>query len=175
MSLAYGPLSAEQTLFTQTLPGAPYPLNAEAAGAVSAVVYPGIDGYKYSVNLTQGVIAAIIAKLASDHRMDHSILIGFLVLVSSAVPPSGIFGIWGANEKLNETILATFIGGAILKAVAGGNYLKRAGTMLVIDAASMALADEFYTAFILGGINSQYDSYRLNYPQANMVNRAFLG
>ena len=131
--------------------------------------------YTYSANLTQGVIAAIIADLGSNYRLDHSILIGFLVLLSSAVPPSGIFGIWGPNEKLNETLIATLIGGAILKAVAGGNYLKKAGTMLIIDAASMGLTDAFYTAFILGGKNEQYNSYRGLYPEGNLANKVFLG
>jgi len=150
------------------------PVVTAAASDVSTIVVSE-NPYKYSANLTQGVIAAIIAKMFSEHKMDHSILIGFLVLLSSAVPPSGIFGILGDNEKLNETLLATFIGGAILKAVAGGNYIKRAGTMLLIDAASMALTNEFYTAFILGGNNLQQIGYRGMYPEGNMINRAFLG
>jgi len=150
---------------------APVPAVAQV-NAAAQIVANSAANYNMSVNLTQGIIAGIEAQIFQGQ---DALLIGALVLLSSAVPPSGVIGYFGDNEKLWELLIATFIGGAILKGVHGRSYMHQAGRMFLFDSSSMALTDQIYTIFILGGANAQVAAYRLSYPEAGYVNRAFLG
>lgn len=165
-------VSPADYVVTPPIPSQGQIIQAQAA-AQRANILPG--DYSMSVNIAQGVIAGIEAKLFAKDKEDGALLIGALVLLSSAVPPSGVFGYFGANEKLWEILIATFIGGAILKGVYGRSYIHQAARMFLYDTSSMAVTDEIYSLFILGGVNAQYRAYRLAYPEANLMNRAFLG
>lgn len=129
--------------------------------------------YKWSVNIVQSIIA-FAEGLLIGMKAPKSAVLAAVILVSSAIPDSGFVGMQ-YNERLWETVLATLFGGAVLSAVYDQGFIHNAVKAFIIDTSSMALTDEIYNSYILGGDNPSLFAQRSAYPKANALNRVTLG
>lgn len=144
------------------------------SGSVPAVAVVA-NPYEMSANLTQTAIAFIEAMMFFDGRVTKNLAFAGAIFLSTFVPPTGVFGYWGANEKLWETIIAVLLSALIVTPIWDGGVGKNMVKGFVLSTSSMAATDELYTLFITAGQNNNYLSYRANYPAATTTNRAFLG
>ena len=131
--------------------------------------------YTYSANLTQGVVAFLESMLLFNDKITLDAAYAAVIFVSTFVPPSGVFGFFGPNEKLWETIIATVGCGFVGMIGWDKGFGKHALKGFVLSTSSMAVTDQFYTLVIGSGINLQNAGLRAVYPNATMTNRAFLG
>lgn len=140
-----------------------------------AIFGPLAANYKYSANLTQAIVSFLEAYILFDNKISLDIAYSAVIFVSTFVPPSGIFGYFGPNENLWETIIATLGCGLVGMIGWDRGFGRHALRGFVLSTSSMAVTDEFYTLVLGGGLNLQKLAYRTEYPEANMTNRAFLG
>lgn len=129
--------------------------------------------YNWSVNIVQSIIA-FVEGLVIGFKAPKSAVLAAVILVSSALPDAGFVGM-NYNEKLWETVIATLLGGAILTGVYDGGFIKNAIMAFIVDTSSMAVTDEIYNSYILGGANPSVFAQRAAYPAANGLNRVALG
>lgn len=134
-----------------------------------------VGNYTYSANLTQAIVAFLEAMIIFDNKVTLDAAYAAVIFVSTFVPPSGVFGFFGPNEKLWETVIATLGCGLVGMIGWDRGFGKHALKGFVLSTSSMAVTDEIYTLFIASGINLQSTGLRAVYPNANMANRAFLG
>lgn len=134
-----------------------------------------VGDYTYSANLTQAIVAFLEAMVIFDGKVTLDAAYAAVIFVSTFVPPSGVFGFFGPNEKLWETIIATLGCGLVGMIGWDKGFGRHALRGFVLSTSSMAVTDEVYTLFIASGINLQNAGLRAVYPDANIANRAFLG
>jgi len=134
-----------------------------------------VGDYTYSANLTQAIVAFLEAMVIFDGKVTLDAAYAAVVFVSTFVPPSGVFGFFGPNEKLWETIIATLGCGLVGMIGWDRGFGKHALRGFVLSTSSMAVTDELYTLFLVKGSNLQNMGLRTIYPDASLTNRAFLG
>lgn len=134
-----------------------------------------VGDYTYSANLTQAIVAFLEAMVIFDGKVTLDAAYAAVIFVSTFVPPSGVFGFFGPNEKLWETIIATLGCGLVGMIGWDKGFGRHALKGFVLSTSSMAVTDEIYTLFITQGVNLSVVGNRAIYPNANMANRAFLG
>jgi len=134
-----------------------------------------VGDYTYSANLTQAIVAFLEAMVIFDGKVTLDAAYAAVVFVSTFVPPSGVFGFFGPNEKLWETIIATLGCGLVGMIGWDKGFGRHALRGFVLSTSSMAVTDELYSLFLAKGSNLQNMGLRAIYNEASMTNRAFLG
>jgi hypothetical protein len=103
------------------------------------------SNYKYSANITQTLVAFFEAILFAGGRMSSKVALAAIIFISTFVPPSGLLGYYGPNEKLMETLVATVLTSFLITPVYGGSYSKNAIYGFMLSTSSAGFTEAGYS------------------------------
>lgn len=110
--------------------------------------FPNIgEEYKYSANLMQTIVAFIEALIFTGGKMPVKVFYAAIIFISTFVPPSGLIGYFGPNEKLMETLVATVLTSFLITPVYGGSYSKNAMIGFMLSTSSAGFTSASYSYF----------------------------
>lgn len=110
--------------------------------------YSGSDmRYQYSANLMQAVVAFIEALLFTKVKISEKVFFAAIIFISTFVPPSGLIGYFGPNEKLMETLVATVLASFLITPIYGGSYSKNAIIGFMLSTSSAGFTSATYSYF----------------------------